>query len=331
MITLPSGRQIGEGRPPFIIAEVGSNWLTLEDCLTSISQAKLCGADAVKFQAYNPQALYGAPLDGSWTFAPIRLDGQLPLEWLPKLAEKAKAVGIEFMCSAFSPELVDAVDPYVNIHKVASAEMTHVRILEKLRQIGKPVILSAGASGVEDIRAALSTLGPIPVVLMYCVAAYPAREVNLGSIQLLKTQFDRPVGYSDHSVDVGEVPFSAVERGACVLEKHVTFVNAITPDSPHSLGGDQFKRMVRRIRDGNYPRLGPTPEERPMILRHNRRLIATRDIPVGDTLQEGINFGIYRSLKDDTKALSPFMIDYASGRAAKNAIMAGDGIGPGDL
>jgi hypothetical protein len=68
-----------------------------------------------------------------------------------------------------------------------------------------------------------------------------------------------------------------------------------------------------------------------MILRHNRRLIATRDIPVGDTLQEGINFGIYRSLKDDTKALSPFMIDYASGRAAKNAIMAGDGIGPGDL
>jgi sialic acid synthase SpsE len=213
MITLPSGRQIGEGRPPFIIAEVGSNWLTLEDCLTSISQAKLCGADAVKFQAYNPQALYGAPLDGSWTFAPIRLDGQLPLEWLPKLAEKAKAVGIEFMCSAFSPELVDAVDPYVNIHKVASAEMTHVRILEKLRQIGKPVILSAGASGVEDIRAALSTLGPIPVVLMYCVAAYPAREVNLGSIQLLKTQFDRPVGYSDHSVDVGEVPFSAVERG----------------------------------------------------------------------------------------------------------------------
>ncbi len=69
----------------FIIAEVGSNWNNLEDCLESIQCAKVCGADAVKFQAYTGEALYGTPQVVS---------NQLPLEWLPKLKEKADAAGI---------------------------------------------------------------------------------------------------------------------------------------------------------------------------------------------------------------------------------------------
>lgn len=352
-IRLPSGVAIGDGQPVFVIAEIGSNFRTLEDCLYSIRQAKGCGASAVKFQAYTREALYGVKQytaltpeawDGGPTFVDRPMPGTLPLDWLPKLKYECDKVGVEFMCSAFSPDLLKAVDPYVSLHKIASAELTHVRLLEAARECGKPVILSTGASGEADIGNALNVLGhsgggyippaehfPTPTVLMYCVAAYPAKEINTAIILHLKQTFGCLAGYSDHSLDALIIPRTAVEQGACVLEKHVTFISDDTPDSPHSLSGDQFRKMVGFIRHGSLPTIGPTPEELPMILRHNRRLIATQDIAAGVTLQEGVNFGIYRSLKDDTKALSPWLIDQVNGRMAKGRIKMGDGIGPQDI
>lgn len=444
---------VGDGCPPFIVAEVGSNWQKLEDCLLSISMAAKCGASAVKFQAFTYEALYGVrrkakhpPLD--YVFYPIddiplaelgictqalnsvkavidqrrfvevnqfnvgdpvypvsasttfdmkgltfrnfrtargigaetldiladldgwettsayktiqqrtpKLDGQLPLEWLPKLKEKADACGIEFMCSAFSPELLKAVDPYVNAHKIASAELTHIKLLEAARECGKPVILSTGASGEGDIEMAMRVLThealnpevvhepypydnspsqyatPVPVVLLYCVAAYPAQEINLDCIDLLRRRFGTLVGYSDHSTDVGVIPLGSIRTGATVLEKHFTAVPEFeSPDRPHSLEPSQFRRMVDSLGGKTPATLGPTAGEKGMILRHNRRLIATSEILAGDALVYGENFGIYRSLKDDSHAFSPWRLYDVNGRTAKRAVKAGDGIGPGDI
>jgi N,N'-diacetyllegionaminate synthase len=328
--------QVGEGAKPFIIAEVGSNWSGFDDCKDSIAKAAACGADAVKFQAYSYEALYGRSVDKEMMFLTEEYwreqRRELPVEWLPRLKAKADACGIEFMCSAFSPELVEAVDPYVNVHKVASAEMTHLRILQKLAKLGKPVILSTGASGEADIKGALEVLKGVPVILMYCVAAYPAQEINLEVLGLLKKKFGTLVGYSDHSTDVAIIPKEAVARGACVIEKHFTNIpGVVTPDQGHSLDPGRFKRMVESIHRRLEPRIGPNSEETGMITRHNRRVLAIADIDAGQTLQEGVNFGIYRSLKDDAVAAHPFMIDAMIGKPVKRAIRAGDGIGPGDV
>lgn len=371
MITLPSGRKIGEGEPPFIIAEVGSNWATLDDCLTSISLARNCGADAVKFQLFTHESLYGLPREGWHIGTMEKIQGGqnhsgwdcnppfLNPVWLPLLKERADKVGIEFMCSAFSPELIEAVNPFVNIHKVASAECTHKRMLEKLRTLEKPVILSTGAHGIMDIRASVALMSqhpefdhlgyysmkdqppgekqwfdyfPVPVVLLYCVAAYPANEVNLDCIAALSTTFGLPIGYSDHTVDIRVIPKAACESGAVVLEKHFTAIpETATLDRPHSLDPSQFRLMVDSLRGKTSPILGANPSEKEMVLRHNRRLIATRDIAEGEEFAEGENFGIYRSLKGDMHAFHPFMIDEVNGKEAKRAIQAGDGIGPGDV
>lgn len=323
-IQLTQKHSIGGHEPVFIISEVGSNWKTFDDCIHSIAMAKACGADAVKFQLYDRQALYGFK-------GPIA--NALPIEWLPKLKAHSDAIGIEFMCSAFSPELVEAVNPYVSVHKVASAELTHVRMLEKIKRLGKPVILSTGASGDGDITRALSTLGDLPCVLMYCIAAYPAQSVRLEHIGYLRSRFHRLVGFSDHTTDMFTAPAEAIfQHKAVVLEKHFNAIDGLTgPDSGHSLDVSQFKLMVTRCRNNLAIEARQSAEEKDMYLRHNRRLIAIKDIKPGDILKEKENFDICRSMKDDTKALSPFLIDSVNGKKATTTIPAGDGIGPKDI
>lgn len=330
-IKVRDGLEIGDECPPFIIAEVGSNWSTLEECLVSIEKSKECGADAVKFQLFDLESLYG-PRVQTWSYTlsqdlPSVKSASLPVDWLPKLKEHSDKVGIELMCSAFSPELIDAVNPYVNIHKLASAEMCHVRMLEKLKRLRKPVIMSTGAHSLKEIQTALSLLSKDKpsCVLMYCVSAYPAKNINLGAIVLFQSLHPL-VGYSDHSIDINYIPKAAVERGACIIEKHCNFIGSTGPDAPHSLDEIEFRQMVQSIRAKPIFPFGPVREEQPMIDRHNRRLIVTKEIKKGEKFIEGENFGIYRSLLDQPRNLSPFEINAVIGKASKSNLQAGEAI-----
>ena len=331
--------KIGDDQRPFMIAEVGSNWRTLEDCFYAIRMAKWSGANAVKFQLFDHHALYGSG-DGK-TEGATPMYGAMPREWIPKLAEHAKIYGIEFMCSAFSPELLDLVDPYVRIHKVASAEMYHAPLLKRLALKCKPVIMSTAASHIQDIKRSLGAFMDssgalqVPVIILYCIGSYPAKDIDLRCIELLRKQADCLAGYSDHSIDVRVINFDqAVRSGACVIEKHFNALDPLikTPDSEHSLNPKEFKTMVNVINGVNdEPYLGPTPNERDMVMRHKRRIKCIKDIKTQDLLIEGTNIGSYRSLTDDCHAFSPFNMDEVHGKFAKKDIKVGEGIGPGDF
>lgn len=309
---------------PYIIAEVGSNWTDLEDCLLSVRAAKACGANAVKFQLYTPEALYGFDPEPSKHW----LKGDLRASWLPTLKAEADFYGIHFMCSAFSPELAEKVNPYVSIHKVASSEMNHRRLLERLNSFGKPVILSTAASSEPDILQALTYLKEIQVCLMYCVGSYPAKDVDLRCLRLLERHAPM-VGYSDHTTDVRVIPRVAVRNGAEVIEKHFTAIVAQTPDSPHSLNVREFDLMVKSIRNKQLPAvLGPQMDERDMLLKHKRRLKVIKDIKTGDKLMEDVNFGAFRSLEEDALGFSPFVIDMFNGLTASKDLKPGDSVYP---
>jgi sialic acid synthase SpsE len=90
--------------------------------------------------------------------------------------------------------------------------------------------------------------------------------------------------------------------------------------------------MVDAIR-GKVNQIGhaPTPEEKDMLLRHNRRLIAINPIKKGEFFVDGKNFGAYRSLKDDTHGLSGFESGFVNGKEAAKDMAVGDTIGPGDF
>lgn len=318
---------------PFLIAEVGSNWQTLEHCLRSIEAAKEVGADAVKFQLFDVYDLYG--IDMADLDVPLfnkvegMLKSRLPQKWLPDLKAKADACGIEFMCTAFSPELVAAVDPFVEVHKVASSDACWPQMLDAVGRTGKPCLVSVGATSFKNIERMTGHIDG-DLVILYCVAAYPARTIDLRVFDLLNAEW-KYVGFSDHSTDVFGAPIEAARRGAVVIEKHFTaFPNLETPDRPHSLDSFEFKTMVDHIRGLKKPEIGPTWEEDDMLVRHKRRLIATRDVSRKEALHYGVNFGAYRSL-EPTGGLSPFAWERVEGKLATVAIKRGAAIGEADF
>lgn len=302
-----------------VIAEIGSCFKGFEQAKDAITMAKRSGADYVKFQLHSHQDLYGYGSD-------LPNPGSIDPDWLPKLADKAAAADIGFMCTAFSPEKLELVDKFVDIHKIASSDLTHTRLLEAARETQKHVLLSTGASGQADIKEALQILGPA-AQLMYCVSAYPARAVDLGMISVLGELSQRPVGFSDHTTDYLTIPKMAQDLGATFLEKHVNFFGVDCPDSPHSLDGHEFLAMTKHLRGEAVPVLGETD----MMTMHNRRLVATATISPGSVFKEGINFGAYRVKEPDSVGLSPFLINRVAGKTCQKYLNAGDPIGPDAL
>lgn len=308
---------------PFIIAEAGSNWTNLGDILHSIRMAKNVGADAVKFQAYTATALYG-PLNYETCITPechSLSKYQLNLSWLPEMKRVADQVGIELMCTAFSPELVKAVDSFVNIHKIASSDATTPQMLNAVCLTGKPVIISHGAKSYKETLWIKSYMDGRAAYHLQCTAAYPADFSEFDPYQ-----FD---GLSDHTLGL-TASIVAVKYGARIIEKHFTAIDANTPDKPHSLDVPRFQRMVNLCRST----LGweaPSPEEHSMMLRHNRRLIALRDLKIGDKLDFGMSFGAYRSLEDDLHGASPIQWEMLAGKTMKCDIARGKGIALNDV
>lgn len=302
----------------FIIAEIGSNYKDLGDCLESISMAKACGADAAKFQLFSHKDMFGY---GDQT-------PNLNHSWLPLLKEKADACGIEFMCTAFSPESLLLLDPYVYRHKIASSDLTHPELLETANKTGKPIYLSTGASSFNDIRKALSFFPKNRVTLLYCNSSYPAKQPTLHGIDLLKEEFGGTPGYSCHTTDYCAAVYAHKYHGAKVIEKHFKIADMDTPDAPHSLLPDDFKKMTMAIKESRLEKLFPHPAEIDMIKRHKRRLMAIVPINKGEAFRYQVNYGCYRSKSDDLEGLSGFVYNEVNGMISKKDLNPGDPITP---
>lgn len=251
----------------FIIAEVGSNWESLEDCIASIIAAKLAGADAVKFQLYTHKELYG--YDGE-------IAGELPREWVEKLYSKCEEVGIEFMCTAFSAEGYDFIDPFVKRHKIASAETTDISIRNRVWELDKPILVSSGGSSLEEMVDIVKKLEGRDVSVLYCVSSYPAKNIDFRAINRLARRFHK-VGYSCHSDEWLPTALACRDFDHLeVLEKHFKIRDMNTPDNGHSILPSDFSKMVATIKNG-YPLQMPHPTETDFIKYTKRRYI----VPLG--------------------------------------------------
>src|SRR4051794_29932735 len=110
----------------YVIAEAGSNHNGDWDIGSAlVAAAAEAGADAVKFQLFRADRLYprGAGhaeyLEDGRDIHDIVAAMELPLDWLPQLAELCRRSGLDFIVTPFDEAAVDAVDPFVEVHKIA--------------------------------------------------------------------------------------------------------------------------------------------------------------------------------------------------------------------
>ena len=196
------------------------------------------------------------------------------------LKAAAEELGLLFFSSPFSVDAVDLLEEVdAPAYKIASGEVTNPPVVEAVAATGKPVLVSTGMSGLEDIDAVVGTLREAgsPFVILQCTSKpLSPEDVNLRAMEGLRNRFDSPVGLSDHTPDI-YTSLGAIALGAVVIEKHFTLSRRLYgPDHHASLEPDDLRRLVERApgrggaRDGRETARS-RPRSRPSDLREERR------------------------------------------------------------
>lgn len=250
----------------FIIAELSANHNQKFDiAVKTIEAMKEAGADAVKLQTYTPDTItidcdneYFQIKKGLWkgkTLYELYQEAYTPWEWQPKLKKIAEDLGLICFSSAFDKTAVDFLENMnVPAYKVASFEITDIPLIEYIASKGKPIIISTGIATLADIEEAVNACKRMDneqIALLKCTSAYPAPigDANLLTIPNMKETFGTVVGLSDHTLG-SSAAIAAVALGAKIIEKHfILNRNLGGPDAAFSMEPDEFKNMVKSIRE----------------------------------------------------------------------------------
>jgi N,N'-diacetyllegionaminate synthase len=296
--------EISLSSPVYIIAEIGVNHNgDKELAKKSIDAAVEAGADAVKFQTFKSEKLVSkfavqakyqiknTEKEESQLSMLKRLE--LTLEDYTELKDYCEQRNVEFLSTPF--DLDSAIflkDIGVHAFKIGSGDLTNIPFLKDIAKMNLPTIISTGMASISEIEEAVEVLKEIDVAILHCTSVYPAPidEVNLLAMVTIKNTFGEIVGYSDHTLGE-EVAVGAVVLGAKIIEKHFTLDRDLPgPDHKASLNPEQFKSLVKSIRNverslgDGFKRCTPSEVDTKDVAR--KSLVINKPLKAGDIITE---------------------------------------------
>lgn len=226
-----------------------------------IAGAKHAGCDAVKFQKRTPEIC--TPKDqwnveretpwGRMTYIEYRHKVEFDESQYAEIDKYCKEIGMVWFASCWDEPAVDFIE-YFNppMYKTASASLTDFSLLDKIKKLNKPIMMSTGMSTMEEIDKAISFMDINNLMVAHATSAYPCKneELNLKMIETLKQKYSEiPIGYSGHEVGLAPT-WAAVALGACFVERHITLDRAMWgTDQAASVEVGGMERLVGNIRD----------------------------------------------------------------------------------
>lgn len=246
-------RQVGEGQPCFVLAEVASaHQGSAERALRMLDEAFRIGADGIKFQIFRAEELVVRRHPGRADFDQIELG---EAEWR-RVLRAARASGLALLVEAFDrPSLELAASEGADAYKVHTTDMENPGFIAAVGAIGRPVLFATGGVAAESVRDALLRVGEAPVGLLHGFQTFPTpvEEIRFRELGRYKESYRVPVGFLDHT-DGGSpfalvAPALAAAWGADLVEKHFTLDRAERGfDYQSSLDPGDFHRMVELLR-----------------------------------------------------------------------------------
>jgi N-acetylneuraminate synthase len=284
-----------ENKDFYFIAEIGTNYVEIakkehtSEFITAasmITRAHDAGANAVKFQIYEPEGLADEEKASS-QFEYLKNHSLLSYEDYDDLIKKCEILGIDFIASLFTERAMEYFAPKLKILKIASPDITNKPMLQKLGKFNKPTILSTAGSTLYEIEKALDWIGHDQVAILHCTANYPTKteDANLSVIETLNTYFSNIIGYSDHlnPENILNSPLYSFLLGARIIEKHFTIYRFLEGnDHHHSLTPTSLHANIERLREaqtllGN-PKKRPAESEADFVLMGRRSLAVNREM-----------------------------------------------------
>lgn len=257
-----NGRKVGDGAKTFIIAEAGLNHNgSFEVAKKLIDNAKKSRCDAIKFQSFLPDSRVSKKVKSEKYSEKIigtqesinQLFKRLSLNFntQKKIFNYAKKKKILIFSTPFDFESADFLEKLnVCAYKIASADLVNLPLIEHVAKKNKPIIISTGMSKISEIDEAVETVrstGNKNLAVLHCNSSYPSAhsEVNLKFMKTLKTLYQIPVGFSDHTTDLLSSK-SAIALGADIVERHFTLNKRMEgPDHLLSSEKEELKDLVR--------------------------------------------------------------------------------------
>ncbi len=299
-----NGRKIGQKYPPYVIAELSANHNgVLQKALDTISEAKKCGADAIKLQTYSADTMTidcdreefyirGGLWDG-YKLYDLYQEAQTPFDWHKAMFDHARKVGITCFSTPFDETAVDLLeDLNTPAYKVASFEATDLPLIKYIAATKKPLIMSTGMANIEEIEemvTAAREAGCNDLILLHCISSYPApiEQSNLLTIPDMRKRLGVQIGLSDHTIS-NTASVVSVALGATLIEKHFILDRSEKgPDSDFSIEPDELKALCNDTKEA-WSALGDAGYERKPAeeanIKFRRSVYFVKDMEAGEII-----------------------------------------------
>jgi sialic acid synthase SpsE len=290
---------------PYLIAEAGVNHeADMELARRLVFEAAEGGADAIKFQTYKAETIASKDSPSYWdlslepTTSQYKLFKKYDKFWKKEfeiLARVCEEVGIEFLSTPFDVESATFLNNLMDVFKISSSDLNNRPFIEFMCDFGKPVILSTGASWLDEVKESVGWIQAKgnDLALLHCILNYPTADenANLAMIATLQAAFpDVLIGYSDHTLPRNMKTLEIASLlGAGIIEKHFTHDKTLPGnDHYHAMDKEDIKVFRQRMQAlssilGSGIRK-PIASEEKSRANARRSLVAARPIARGQPI-----------------------------------------------